>query len=152
VAKLIVAVDFSEAFDAVLREAAKWALNLSAELWLVHVADPDPAFVGYAAGPQTVRDEIARRFRHEHRRLQVEAARLRDRGIVATPLLVQGPVGRTLAQQAVQLDADMIIVGSHGHGALHDLLVGSVSEEILRASACPVLVVPTRRKDRPHGC
>jgi nucleotide-binding universal stress UspA family protein len=46
--------------------------------------------------------------------------------------------------QADQLQADLIVVGSHGHGATYDLLVGSISSGVIRKSKVPVLVVPAR--------
>lgn len=50
---------------------------------------------------------------------------------------------RLLAEQG-RLAADAIVLGSHGHGALYDLLVGSVAEGVLRRAPCPVVVVPSR--------
>ena len=52
-----------------------------------------------------------------------------------------------IVREASELDVDMIIAGSHGRGAVYHLLVGSVSEGLLRKSRCPVLVVPTRNND-----
>jgi nucleotide-binding universal stress UspA family protein len=46
--------------------------------------------------------------------------------------------------EAKRLHAELIVVGSHGHGLLYDALLGSVSADILRKSSLPVLVVPTR--------
>ena len=139
--KLLVAVDFSEATNAVVREAGKLAEGLGAEIWLLHVAAPD--FVGYEVGPQVVRNEMAQLFRDEHARLQREAAGLRGSGLPATPLLVQGPTIQTILQEADRLQVDMIVMGSHGHGPVRQLLVGGVSEGVLHKSRCPVLVVPT---------
>jgi len=49
------------------------------------------------------------------------------------------------------LDADLIVLGSHGHGAFHDALVGSTSLHVIRHAPCPVVVLPDpRRADREH--
>jgi len=141
--KIMVAVDFSKASSEVLSEARKFALNFSAKLLLIHVCEPDPDFVGYAPGPQTVRDQVADKFRDQHRRLQQEADKLAELGLEVTALMVQGATAETILKEADKLKADMIIVGSHGHGAVYHLLVGSVSEAVLLKAKCPVLVVPT---------
>jgi nucleotide-binding universal stress UspA family protein len=60
-----------------------------------------------------------------------------------TALLVQGVTADTILEEAAKLAADIIVVGSRGKGALQQLVVGSVSEGVLRKSQCPVLVVPT---------
>jgi nucleotide-binding universal stress UspA family protein len=51
----------------------------------------------------------------------------------------------TLLHQAERLKADLLIVGSHGRGAMLHLLLGSVSEQVLKKATCPVLVVPIRK-------
>jgi nucleotide-binding universal stress UspA family protein len=52
---ILVPLDFQEATLDVLDHASLLAQSLSAKLWLVHVGDPDPDFVGYGVGPQSVR-------------------------------------------------------------------------------------------------
>jgi len=108
------------------------------------VAEPNPDFVGFDAGPDVVRDQMAEQFHREHAQIQAMAQRLRDDGRDATGLLVQGPTVDTILAQAEKLDADLIVVGSHGHGAVFDVLVGSISAEVIRRSTIPVLVVPAR--------
>ncbi|MEA3243534.1 MAG: universal stress protein, partial [Pseudomonadota bacterium] len=61
--------------------------------------------------------------------------------------LVHGATAETILKKASELDVDMIVVGSHGRGAMYQLLVGSVSEGILHNSRCPVLVVPTHKRN-----
>jgi nucleotide-binding universal stress UspA family protein len=141
---ILVAIDFSVASETVVRQAEKIATALSAKVWLIHVAEPEPDFVGYQPGPQTERDFLAGRFHTEHRRIQQIADRLRTAGLETTALLVQGVTAETIIDQANKLEIDMIIVGSHGRGAMYQLLVGSVSEGVLRGTTCPTLVVPTR--------
>jgi len=140
---LLVAVDFSPVtarqIDAVRRLAAP-----GRRVFVLHVAEPDPDFVGFEGGPDEVRDQIAAEYREEHRRVQELAAQLRDAGLEATALLVQGPTVATILEQAERLEADALVVGSHGRSAIFDLVAGSVSSGIIRRSRVPVLVVPAR--------
>jgi nucleotide-binding universal stress UspA family protein len=106
------------------------------------VSAPDPDFVGYEAGPQSVRDQRAQRLRDEHRELQRSADRLRAGGIQATALLIQGPTVEKILSEAERVAADFIVMASHGHGAVHRALLGSVSEGVLRHAAIPVTIVP----------
>ena len=140
--EILVPIDFSEATPKVIQQAKKFAESLTAKIWLIHVAEPDPFFVGYEPGPKSVRDNLAKKFRKEHAYLQEEAEKLRQTGIDATALLVQGPTVQTILNQAKKLKVDLIIMGSHGHGAILKFLVGSVSEGVLRKSPHPVLIVP----------
>jgi len=141
--QLLVGVDLSDSTEAVVRTTEKIARALSAKVWLLHVAEPDPDFVGFEVGPQSIRDSISKEFRGEHSRVQEIAGRLRGGGLDTTALLVQGATADTILEEAAKLDVDMIVIGSHGRGAVHHLLVGSVSETVLRKSECPILVVPT---------
>lgn len=69
---------------------------------------------------------------------------LRDAGRDVTALCMQGPTIDTILAQVEQLQAGLVVIGSHGHGATYDLLVGSVSSGIIRGSRVQVLVVPAR--------
>lgn len=64
--------------------------------------------------------------------------------VAAEALLIQAPTVDGLLQEAARLNIELIIMGSHGHGAIHKALTGSVCEGILRKANCPVLVVPAR--------
>lgn len=141
---ILVAVDLSSASDHVIAAAGKVASITGSKVFVLHCAEPDPAFVGYEAGPDAVRDQVAAEYREEHRAVRALASELEASGIDAIALLVQGPVVETTLREAARLGAELIIVGSHGHGAVYDLVVGSHSAGILRRSGVPVLVVPTR--------
>lgn len=142
--RIVVAIDFSEVTPALLEAATRFARALPSEVYLIHVEAPEPSFVGYEVGPQ-VRDDVARRIRREHRDLQTLADGLGAGGVTATALLVQGPAVEKILSEAHRLRADLIVMGTHGHGRLHRLLVGSVGEGVLRQASCPVLFVPLAR-------
>ena len=142
--KALLALDLSETTDLLVSKALQHAKALSAELWLVHVVEPDPDFVGYEVGPQSVRDSLAHQYHQQHKELQDIADRARDAGLEVTALLVQGPYVETILAQAKKLGVDLIMVGSHGHGAVYNLLVGSVSKGVMESTDCPICIFPVK--------
>ena len=143
--KILVAIDLSNASDEVMQIVQFTAKAMSAEVRVLHVAEADPSFVGYEAGPDVVREQVAHEFREEHRAVQAHAEALRQAGIEATALLIQGAIVETILNEAKRMEADLLIVGSHGFGALYDLFLGSSSRGVLKDTEIPVLVVPVKK-------
>jgi nucleotide-binding universal stress UspA family protein len=146
IVNILVSLDISESTDKVVDAAKQLAEAMSAKLYLMHVAEPEPDFIGYGVGPQTVRDSVSEEFHKEHALIQELAESLRQKGLDATSLLIQGSTVEAILKQADKLEAQMIVMGSHGRGAIYKVLVGSVSEGVLQGSKCPVLVVPTHKR------
>lgn len=142
--KLLVGVDLAESTETVVKRAEELAQRLSAAVWLLHVAEPEPDFVGLGVGPQHVRDSLSKEFHQEHVQIQLIADSLRDTGIDTTALLVQGATAETILKEAAKLQVDMIVLGSHGRGQVQQIMLGSVSAGVLHKSDCPVLIVPIR--------
>ncbi len=141
--KILAAVDFSPVTEQVMQTLVRMAATFPAEVSLVHVAPPDPAFVGYEAGPDAVREQVATELHASHRKLQALAERLRAAGVQVKALQLQGPTVATILAESKRLQAELIVLGSHGHGAVYDLLVGGAAEGVVRASKVPVLLVPS---------
>lgn len=141
---LLVTIDFSAVTDAQLDIVDRLA-SPRREIHLLHVTEPDPSFVGLAAGPEEVQHQVASELQHAHDELDALADRLRAKGHTVDTWLVSGPTVQTILEQAEKLDADVIVMGSHGRGKLFDLVVGSVSAGVMRKSPVPVLVVPARK-------
>jgi len=157
---ILVAVDLSDVTQNMMQEVIKLSSGLSSKTWLLHVVDPkpvsidhvdygpgfgglEPCFVDYGPDPKTKRDQISCQFKKEHKALHHEVGRLQRSGIETTALLIQGSVIDVILHQSSKLGIEMIIVGSHGHGAVYNLVIGSVNEGLLKQSPCPVLVIPT---------
>ena len=143
--RILTCVDFSEVTDAVIAYTCTLAALAGAEVRLLHVAAPNPDFVGYEAGPDTVRKQVAHELRDEHRKLEALAERVREGNVRAGCLMVQGATVETILEQARRFRANVVIIGSHGHSRLRHLIAGSVAQGVLRESTVPVLVVPDRK-------
>ena len=141
---ILVAVDLSGASQKILQYVKTLSLDLSVKVWLLYAEKPDLGFVGFGPGrPQSVLDQVPHDFKEKREELQGEVNKLRNSGIDVDPLFVQGSAVEVILDEASKLNADLIVVGSHGHGAVYHLLVGSVSEGVLHRSTCPVLIIPT---------
>ena len=158
---ILAAIDFSEGSDAVVNEAAELAKTTGARLLVLHVSSDevrallaasnlfgsyDPEFVSLPGDVEIARELSAEEIRKEHARLQTISSELRDAGIDAQALLLKGDAAQRIVEKADELDANPIVIGSHGHGALLKALVGSVSEAVIRRAGRPVLLVPVRKK------
>ena len=143
--KLLVAVDLSEATQIIVDKVMELCRKQASKIWILHNAEPPPDVIEFKVDPLAARKSLAIKFHKEHGQIQEIADRLRDAGLETTALLVHGPTVETILKEASDLDVDMIVVGAHGKGAMHELLVGSVSKGILHKSSYPVLVIPTHR-------
>ena len=141
---ILACIDLSPVSNAVLDNAAELAQGLGLELVVLLVAAPDPDFVGYEAGPKSVRDQVAHHLKDDHTELRRRVEALAAKGVAARPLMTQGPAAEQIVKHAQSLGARIVVIGSHGHGKLYDLLVGSVADAVLRQSTIPVMMVPAR--------
>jgi nucleotide-binding universal stress UspA family protein len=139
----LVGVDFSEGSV----RAAQGVLRLIADdavLELVHVIPRErllfDAWVSEEDYTRFVRNSL-HRF----------AARLSvPSGVRVQDVILSGDPAREMLSYASRAGADLIATGSHGHGFVTRLMVGSVTTKILRAATCAVLVIPAdaARSDR----
>jgi universal stress protein A len=139
---IVVGFDFSELGEMALNKAILLAGHNRAELHVVHVTVPigpaytmDGVYPRLAPTTQDVEKSVIDRVRH---RLEAIA----DKGIDAAIVHVKsGDVATDICDVGRELEADLIVVGTHGRQGVVRLLLGSVAEGVVRAASCPVLVV-----------
>jgi nucleotide-binding universal stress UspA family protein len=171
---ILALIDFSDATGPVLTAARDIARPWQAKLMLLHVATPeadweadvvrvfkpkrmlqevalpDPLWERAAEGRNMSRIVAATEMHRCHRALQILELECRKLGADTTALLVRGAAAsaspiRKLLGEIRRIKPDLVVAGSHGHTALHHLLLGSVSTAVIQKAVCPVLVVPIRR-------
>jgi nucleotide-binding universal stress UspA family protein len=142
---IICGVDGSPDSQAALKVAAQFADRLGSTLILAHITEP--AYVPYAAaypfggvGPTTMTKETESAEEAGARLLQRVAS---NAGLVdAERRVAIGHPAERLADLADEEDADLVVVGSRGRGALKAAFLGSVSYNLVGVARCPVLIVP----------
>jgi nucleotide-binding universal stress UspA family protein len=134
---ILVATDFGQASDAALERAITLATALHASLLILSVID-DGALRLPGGGFVARVDQV----RAERERLAANAmVRARAAGVQARSLVWQGDVGESILEAVVAEGAELLVVGTHARGAIGRLLLGSVSDHVVRHATVPVLVV-----------
>jgi nucleotide-binding universal stress UspA family protein len=142
---ILTAIDFSPISQKVVDGAGQLAAAMGARLVILNVAEPIAAYVPVGAAMDVITAPMPMEpadLNAVKERLNQFAAPLLSKGLnVETVALVSLPVDGIL-DQASALQATMIVLGSHGHGAVYQLFSGSVVTSVLHRSHIPVTVIP----------
>ncbi|MBI3047774.1 MAG: universal stress protein [Acidobacteria bacterium] len=136
-------IDLSEASSRALVHAAAFARWYGARLTVLHVVptfDPRQVRSGAIGEAVTIvhpvsREEVVSELR---RALDEAGAGNLDAAVAAEA----GEPAATIVDQAVRIGADLLVIGTHGRSGFDRLLLGSVTEKVLRKAPCPILTVP----------
>ena len=145
---ILVATDFSTPSDVALAYGRDLARSYGSTLHVLHVAEN--AFLLFGGDPATTfvpdqQVEIERSAREQLEALLTDE----DRTMLhATSAVVTGVgVAQAIVDYVGTHGIDLLIMGTHGRGAVAHLLVGSVAERVVRLAPCPVLTVRSPERD-----
>lgn len=135
-------VDFSPATPGVLREAALLASPADTRLVVVNVLAPLTVTADIAVVPANAAE--LNRIVGEASTKRLEALRLRMEGNFIRTETQQrwGAAVPEILECAREVAADYIVMGTHGHTAWYEVLVGSTARGVLKRATCPVVIVP----------
>lgn len=140
---ILVATDFGDAAANALAYGREFARRYDATLHVVHVVDDVGARLLASAGlPYDVAPLQADLDQLERRRLE-DLLTEEDQRELRIRLLqrVSTSPARAIVEYAADAKIDLIILGTHGRGAISHLVMGSVAERVVRTAPCPVLTV-----------
>jgi len=151
-ARILVPTDFSEQADYALNLAHQLALEMNAEIELLHVLDvPDGdrfagmeniSFTGEASGNQGMNDLYFYKLMEKTReKLMDIMARPELQGITMFEKIQTGSIYRQIFEETQQNRVDLIVMGTTGTSNWEEELVGSNAEKVVRRAKCPVLTV-----------
>jgi len=147
---ILAPIDFSDASEAVIKEAATFARAFDARVVLLTVVQPPVPITEYAAMIDSAQF-VAASERHAAEQLEVIERNLRNDFVLVESVRETGSPVPIIVKTAQEWDADYIVMGSHGHTAFYDLIVGSTTHGVLNRAKCPVVIVPpAQAKARPR--
>jgi universal stress protein A len=133
--KILFATDFSEASTGALQYATSLARDSGAALLIVHVEELPLPYAGgemYLAQPEYPNPEI---------RKMLDSVVPPDKTVTFKHRLVLGVAADDIVKTAEEEGADLIVMGTHGRTGLMRVLMGSVTEAVMRHAPCPVLTI-----------
>lgn len=136
---VVVPIDFSESTQAALEAAAECAAD-NASIHVINVVwtpDPAPPFGTWNA------EELA--MQRQNARNKIAELLEKNDMVGATVVVLEGDAGQRIVEYAEEVNADLVVVPSHGYSGFKRLLLGSTTERIVRHVSCPVYVL--RRHD-----
>ena len=137
--RILVPLDFSANSTRALDYAYEFALKFEAAMHLIHVCE--------VPSTTTSMDAYAIAYSDWSQRLGAEAEeelakiKRRLRCVPVTTEVLFGSPAAAIAEAAISNGADLIVMGTHGHGALMHVMMASVAERVVRTATCPVLTV-----------
>jgi nucleotide-binding universal stress UspA family protein len=134
---ILLATDGSPSAEQACLHAVSLAHELGATLIAIYVVDTHLAF---NSGIHS--DDALRELRRDgERALETVAAMAREAGLTIRSEVCEGRPGEAIVAEAARSGADLVVLGSHGQGALTDLLLGSVSQYVIHHADVPVCIV-----------
>lgn len=148
--RILAAIDFSDVTGAVISTAGRLAKRLDARMCILHTESPPAAALGYGVDPNlmtagwgaNIEAAVERQVREDEKALSVLQEQLAGGGLEVETRLAEGSAVETILKAVAEFEADLVVVGSHSHGAFYHLVVGSVREALVAKAQTPVLVVP----------
>lgn len=143
--KTIVAlVDLSDLTFKVLKQAHALAKAFNSQVIIMHVVTKEPVVVDVGlVSPVIMQDPSPERVQKQYSQLLEMRDSLVKFDVRATVQQLEGASVETVLAETKKVEADLIILGSHHHSTIYNLLVGSVTNDVLKRAHCPVLVVPS---------
>jgi universal stress protein A len=139
--KIMCTTDFSDPSYEALHSAAEMAIHMDAEIFIVHMVPkvhgipPDPlyAFEGPEEHAQLLKADAERQVK------DIIEQRL-PKNVKSQTIIRQEETAEGILHVAEEIDADVIVIATHGRTGWRHLVFGSVAEKVIREAHCPVLV------------
>jgi nucleotide-binding universal stress UspA family protein len=144
IARILLGEDGSKSAAAAADTVRRWSALHGAPIRVLSVADVDPQWNPWLGGAEMQAAQAAGTASvHERQQAlsQSTSAALQKAGLVAEAVVQDGNPAHRLVEAAADWEADLIVVGTHGHGGLGPI-VGSVARAVLYHAPCSVLLVP----------
>ena len=142
----LVPVDFSSVSKKIVDTTVSFARSFGGKVVLLHVIAPPIIISEYVMPVEVALEPTVASKEPATTKLNAYAGVLQAAGLSVEAIVRHGPPINAILEEAEEVNADFIIMGSHGHGKLYDLLVGSTASGVLKSAKCGVIIMPHEEK------
>ncbi|MFH0761930.1 MAG: universal stress protein [Bacteroidota bacterium] len=153
--KVLIALDYDPTAQKIAETGYSFAKSMGAEVFLLHVVSdpvyyatraysPIMGFDGYLETSPVESDSIDGLIKASRHYLDQIRHHLKDDTIQIR--VVEGEFAESIIKVAKEVHADVIVIGSHSQKWLEKIVMGSVTEKVLKHSTVPLFIIPTRKR------
>jgi nucleotide-binding universal stress UspA family protein len=142
---ILTPIDSSAISEAVVSTASELAKAVKGRIILLTVVQPPVFPAEYTPVVVNIAEIVALGEKTSAKHLEKIKDKLTEQTIAVETVQFTGAPVVHIIEQAEKFNADYIVMGSHGHTAIYDLLVGSTTHGVLKRAKCPVLIVPPKK-------
>jgi len=155
--KVLITLDYDPTAKKVAESGYLFAKEMGAETSLLHVVS-DPlhyntykhvrvmGFAGYRDSVPLILDGVEELKKESRKFLDKTKLHLGDKTIIT--IVADGDPAESILLTAKKIKADVIVIGSHSHKWLENIVMGSVTEKVLRHTTIPLFIIPTKKTPR----
>jgi nucleotide-binding universal stress UspA family protein len=140
---IMVLTDFSEVSDVALQHASALARRYESKIFVTHIMSPASYQLAEPGLAEITYQRLRQAAEEGFGEILISG---QMRGVEHSTLLMEGNIWPTVERLLQDHKIDLLVAGTHGHGQMKKLLLGSVAEEVFRQANCPVLTVGPRVK------
>jgi nucleotide-binding universal stress UspA family protein len=140
--RVLIGTDFSEHCEFAIRQGLALAKRLNAEVDVVHAIDPHVLLPFRPFADKEVMDEYeAKLTKQAHQNFKDYLEKFTDSKDFLEFHVKKGSPWEVMSQSCKDLSADLLVMGSHGHHRLGNVLLGSTAQRVVQKACCPFLVI-----------
>lgn|SRR5690606_38422388 len=144
---ILVPIDFSDFNQKVIHKAIEHAKMVNGKIYLIHVATLDLGVIVSETGFTYLPELEQTALNEEAEQMSELKNEVEQKGVACETIVRQGIPADIIVQEAKDLNADLIVIGSLGHNSLYNILIGSVASDVIKHSSVPLLVIPKTKED-----
>jgi nucleotide-binding universal stress UspA family protein len=145
--RVLIAMDYDETSQKVAEVGFSMAKAMNAEVILLHVISEQPVYYSSYTYMRELRVDILGDLKKSTQEFLNKAKKhLGDDSIITR--LEMGEIADTILSTAKEVNADVIVMGSHSRKWLENIILGSEAEDVLRKTTLPLFIIPTKNQTK----
>ncbi len=145
---ILVPIDLSATTASVCIAAVAFAKDVNGKLVFLHIVQPPVITSDYGIAMENLEELVSVSEKTAETQLEALKMQYEGQGVLVETVQLTGAPAPLILEEARKRNADYIVMGSHGHTALYDLLVGTTTHGVLKQASCPVLITPAISKKK----